>query len=147
MAARPLGNVLLGGRGQAERAIGFGRFADGPRMDVDTDDARRRRHRDRPRGACGAGAAPEIDERRHTGGCRRQRADDVSDEQMVKRSVEKRERGPLSPAGQRRAFEQPMAALDIGGRQCAQGARHFPEPELAEMFRLERGEPCDERVG
>ena len=128
-------------------------------MDVDTDDARRRRHRDRPRGACGAGAAPEIDERRHTGGCRRQRADDVSDEQMVKRSVEKRERGPLSPAGQRRAFEQPimflavtsktqpMTALDIGGRQCAQGARHFPEPELAEMFRLERGEPCDERVG
>jgi hypothetical protein len=138
---------LLRRRRQAEAAIGLGSFADRPRMDVETDDARRRRHRRGPRGACRAGATSEIDQCRHTVEGRRQHANDVRDEQMVKRSIKKGECCALAAARQRRALDQPVAALDVSGRQRAQRARHFPKRQLAEMFRFERGEPGDERVG
>src|SRR6185369_1174713 len=121
--------------------------ADRPWMDVETDDARRRRHGRRPRRTCRAGAASEIDQRRYAVEGRRQLANDVRDEQMVQRSVEEGERCALSAAGQRRAVDQRVAALDVGGRQRAQRARDFPKRELAEMFRFERGEPGSEYVG
>ena len=54
-------------------------------------------------------------------------ANDVRDQQMVKRSVEQRERRALAGAGQGRAIGQLLPALDVGGRQRAQRARHFPE--------------------
>jgi hypothetical protein len=100
-----------------------------------------------PRGTCRAGAASEIDQRRHAVEGRRQLANDVRDEQMVKRSVEEGERGALSAPGERRAVDQRVAALDVGGRQRAQRARNLPKRELAEMFPFERGEPGGECVG
>jgi hypothetical protein len=57
----------------------------------------------------------------------------VTDEQEVKRAIEQRERRPLSRAGQRRAFGDFVATLDVRGRERPQRTRHLRKCEVAEV--------------
>lgn len=141
-------DIVLPRRGRnVKRAIGLGGFSDRPRMDIDADHPRPRRQRGSPCRAGRAGAAPEIDQRRDAVGRVRERADDPSDEQMVERPIEQRERGAFASAGERRSLDKFFPALDVGGRQRAQRARHFGKRQIAEMLRFERGEPGGETIG
>ena len=63
----------------------------------------------------------------------------------MERAVEQRERGALAGAGERGAFAELLTALDVGGRQRSQRARHFRERELGEVSLLEIREPAIER--
>ena len=70
----------------------------------------------------------------------------MRDKEMVKRTVEQRERRALAGAGQRGPIGQLLPALVVGGRQRPEGARHFGKRQLRKMFRFERGDPVGQSV-
>ena len=106
--------VLARPCGEAERAIRACRFAEDPPMPIDADDLRATAARMGPCRTRCARTASEIDERRRTDRRLGQRANDFADEQVVKRTVEERERGALARARQRGAFGQSPASFDVG---------------------------------
>ena len=71
---------------------------------------------------------------------------DVMDQQEMQRTIEQRKRRALAGARERRPFGKSGTALDVGGRQRAQRARHLGERELREMPRVELVDPATERV-
>ena len=128
-------------RADRERPIRLRRLGNRPRMPIDADEARRSIAGGRPCRTGRAGAAADVEQRRDAVGCARKLRDDVRDEQEVKRSVEERERGAFAGAGERGAFADPGALLDVGGRERAQRARDFGKGQLCEMSPLEIRNP------
>ena len=81
---------------QSEERVGPRGFGERPGMAIDSDEVRGKAAR-----ACCArrpGAAAEIDERRRSKACGAKRGHDVLHEQVVQRTVEKRERGAFADA-------------------------------------------------
>ena len=69
----------------------------------------------------------------------------MADDDRVQRSVEQRERRTLACAVEGGAGIDLVAALDVRGRERAQRAGDFGNPEIREMTLFERVEPGRER--
>ena len=115
-------------------------------MTVDTDDARCRRTRTRPRRARRAGAAAEIEQRPDIRPRLWQPFDDMRQNEIVERAVEERESRTLTGARQGGAFGQLLPPLDVGRRQRPQGTGHFGKCQLREVLRFECSDPMSEAI-
>ena len=105
----------------AERAVRPVRFRDRPRMPIEAVD-RAPAALNRPGGACGAGAAAEIENLRDVAG-RLNRADDLARHEEVERPIEEGKGRALAGAFERTPFGELRPALDVAGRERAKRTR------------------------
>ena len=77
---------------------------------------------------------------------RREMADDVRGRQEPPWRVVERVGGPLAGRVERAPAAQTRSPFDVGGRQRAQGARHLGRRHIAQVPRLEVGDPRVERA-
>jgi hypothetical protein len=126
---------------EAERTIGPDRLGQRPRMPIEPDDLRPAVRGCRPRCPGGSGSASEIDQGGRRGRSPGQHANDLANQQVVKRAVEERKGGALAGAGEGPAWRQPVTPLDVRRGQRAERARDFRKREVREVPRLERADP------